>query len=320
MALYTLLSRRDITHLASRFGLPPPRSYRGILQGTVNTYYRLGYRDGSYYLKIDEIGVSRRLRRELVILHRVAKAKKAGFATPVPIPTVTGDDFVKYRSRAVLLFREIPGAPILKRPFRPAEIRQIGRALALLHQTSGRPPLPPHRFHLPELFRLHREIRKKLIKKHPAVDLELKQWLQWLLKNQPKKIPSGLIHADLFPENILFQEGRLSGILDFEAAGWGAFPFDIATTIHACCLRRKRIDVKIARVFLEAYRRAKKEPSAEKKAFDYFLYQSAVRFLLTRLRDFELKKGPVRAKPFKDYREYLNRLSEIPNLVTRIGC
>ena len=319
MALYTHLSRKEINQLASRFGLPTPRSSRGILQGTVNTYYRLAYPDRAIYLKIDEVGDFNRLRRELAILKRLARLRNPGFATPVPIRAKTGFFFVTYRSRAVLLFREIPGSPILHRPFRPDEIRQIGRALAKLHLSSAPPPLPPPRFHLPELFRIYRQIGNSLRKKHPAVDLEIRQWLRWLHQHEPKKIPQGLIHADLFPENILFEKGRLKGILDFEAAGWGSHLFDIATTIHACCLRRQRIDLRLAREFLRSYRRVRKITSKETGAFGYFFCQSAVRFLLTRLRDFELKDGEVRAKPFKDYREYFNRLSEIPGWIKALG-
>lgn len=315
MALYTHLSRNEIARLAFRFGLPSPRSYRGILQGTVNTFYRLQYSHGAYFLKVDEVGDRGRLRRELSILHRLAKAGKLGFATPVPLRAVSGRDFVIHRSRAILLFREISGTPILHRPFRPAEIRQIGAALARLHLASGRPSLPPHRFHLPELFRIYRQIKKKLRRTHPAVDLEIHQWLDWFRKNKPARVASGLIHADLFPENILFERGRLKGILDFEAAGWGAYLFDIATTIHACCLRRRIFGRRLAREFLRSYQRTRKPAESEKKLLGFYLYVSAIRFLLTRLRDFELKEGPVLAKPFKDYREYLNRLSEIPEWV-----
>lgn len=315
MALYTHLSRNEIARLAFRFGLPSPRSYRGILQGTVNTFYRLQYPHGAYFLKVDEVGDSVRLRRELAILHRLTKAKKLGFATPVPLRAVSGRDFVIHRSRAILLFREISGVPILHRSFRTGEIRQIGEALARLHLSSGTVPLPPHRFHLPELFRIYRQIKKKLRRKHPLVDLEIHQWLDWLRKNKPATVSSGLIHADLFPENILFERGRLKGILDFEAAGWGACLFDIATTIHACCLRQNKFDRRLAREFLRSYRKTRKQSVPESRATAYYLYESAIRFLLTRLRDFELKEGPVRAKPFKDYREYLNRLSEIPEWV-----
>lgn len=314
MALYTHLSRKEISRLASGFGLPPPRSHSGILQGTVNTYYRLSHSDGSYYLKIDEVGDLKRLRRELTILHRLADAKRVGFLTPTPIPTTSGSPFARFRSRSVLLFPEIPGSPILSRPYRRGEIGQIGHALARLHHASGRKALPPHRFHLPELFRIYRQIGKKLRRKHPTVDLEIRQRLVWLDQHEPKRVPSGLIHADLFPENILFEKGQLRGIVDFEAAGWGPYLFDLATTINACCHGRKGFNIPLVRTFMAAYSAVRPLTKGERGRLEYFLYQSAVRFLLTRLRDFELKEGPVRAKPFKDYRIYLRRLTEIARL------
>ena len=111
---------------------------------------------------------------------------------------------------------------------------------------------------------------------------------------------------------------RLNGILDFEAAGFGSFLFDVAVAIHACCHDGKKFLLPQVKSFLKGYQSVRSFNAKERRHVEYYLFESAMRFLLTRLRDFELKDGPVKAKPFKDYRQYLRRFGEISDLVKKI--
>lgn len=317
MALYTNLNKKQITGLARHFNLGPPKKLKGILEGTVNTYYQLTYPKKTYFLKIDEVGDLRRLIKELKILNLLSKfQKRLKYHTPVPLKTNRGGNYIPFRNKFVLVFEKLKGKSRSINSLKSGDLNKIGRALANMHRIRAK--LAPHRFNLPELFRVYKQIEKKLKRKHPLIDLEVRQWLQWLKKEEPKGIPSGLIHADLFPENILFNGDRVAGILDFEAAGSGPYLFDIATTLHACCHGGRSFSVQKAKNFLRGYKSIRKLTKKEKTFFEYFLFQSSVRFLLTRLRDFELKEGKVKAKPFKDYREFLRRFSEIPGFAEKL--
>lgn len=314
MALYTLLTKKNITKLIFPFGLAAPKKIKGILEGTVNTYYQLSYPHKTYFLKIDEVGNFKRLQKELKILLLLKKInKKLSFKTPIPLKA-NKNSFIPYQKKYVLLFEKIKGKSRFRLNLEQTKL--VGKSLAALHYLSQNKSFSPHRFHLPELKNVYKQIKTALVKKHPMIDLEIRQIFAYLAKNKPSSLPCGLIHADLFPENILWGKSRLSGILDFEAAGLGPFILDIATTLNACCHDGKKFLIPQVKSFLKGYQSVRKITKIENDYFKYALTESSLRFLLTRLRDFELKPGKIKAKPFKDYREYVRRFGEINSLVT----
>lgn len=308
MALYTPLSKKQIKKLAGQFGLAPPKKIRGILEGTVNTFYRLDYPQASYFLKIDEVADRKRLLREIEvfkIINRISKKLPCQIATP--LPTKKKKYFIPLGKKFALLFPALEGKTAAYKNLNLSKLEAIGRALARFHQLTQNSRLPPHRFDRAGQEKVYREIEKKLKKKHPWIDLFINQWMEILKKEEPRGLPSGLIHADLFAENILFKGNRLTGFIDFEAAGAGPFLFDIGVCLHALCAKGKKFNQTRCDAFLKGYETIRKLTADEKKHFTYYLRQSGLRFLLTRLRDFELKEGPIKAKPFKDFKEYLSR-------------
>lgn len=310
MALYTHLSKKQVEKLAGQFGLPPPKKIRGILEGTVNTFYRLDYPHTSYFLKIDEVADRKRLLREIEVFRTIRRiSKKLPCQIAAPLPTTKENFFVPFGKKFVLLFPALEGKTATYKSLNSSKLKTIGRVLAQFHNLTRNTPLPPHRFDRTGQEKVYKEIEKKLKKKYPWINLFISQWMEILKKEEPHELPSGLIHADLFAENILFKGNRLAGFIDFEAAGRGPFLFDVGVCLHALCAKGKKFDQTRCRAFLKGYEQVRKLMAEEKKNFSYYLHQSAMRFLLTRLRDFELKEGPVKAKPFKDFKEYLLRFS-----------
>lgn len=318
MALYTLLTKKNITKLIFPFGLTAPKKIKGILEGTVNTYYQLTYLDKIYFLKIDEVGSFKRLQKELkILLFLKSISSYLDFLTPIPLKVKNRNTyFIPFKKKYLLIFHKIPGISLNVTKLKNHHLEKIGKSLAILHRLSQKHFFSPHRFHFWELKKVYQQIKPKLIQKHPLIDLEIRQIFSYLTKNQPKSLPHGLIHADLFPENILWDKNCLSGILDFEAAGNGPFILDIATTLNACCHNGREFLIPQAKSFLKGYQQLRKITKIERDYFEYALTESSLRFLLTRLRDFELKPGKIKAKPFKDYREYVRRLSEFNSLTS----
>lgn len=325
MALYTKLSKSEITTLVARFGLHAPTQIKGVLEGTVNTYYRLTYNDLNrvFYLKIDEIGDKQRLHKELAILETLSRSSnKLGFKTPSPLPVQKKSPTeyaIKFGKKFVLLFPEVMGQSLMEDELKENHLFEIGKALGTLHKLKIPSQITPHRFHVPELKKVFSQIEKKLLKKHPKVHTLISQIFKDIeSKSEDIYLPEGLIHADLFPENILFSNDRIEGIIDFEAGGLGALLFDICVTLHACCHDGKKFNVPKIKSFLKGYLTIRKLSQNEWSCFPLYLKESALRFLLTRLRDFELKDGPVKAKPFKDFKEYVRRFDEIEALIPHL--
>jgi len=317
MALYSHLTESDIHELCHIFGRPNPLSFEGILEGTVNTYYKLNNgKAGTDYLKIDELGDRKRLDVEVIILD-LLKSKRAEIKckTPEPHRTPQNKAYHRWGKKFVLIMPEIVGKSVAASKMSQKQFKKIAESMAKIHAATEKESIPPHRFCMSGLEKVFREISIPLLKKHPKIHSSIREKLRWLKQNEPKNLPYGVIHADLFTENVLFKGDVLTGILDFEASGSGVFLFDICVVFHAMCHDGKKFNVKKIDQFLKAYEKVRKLTTAEKSNFDYYLQQTAMRFLLTRLRDFELKDGMVKAAPFKDYKEFEKRFDEIPELL-----
>lgn len=311
MALYTKLTTTQINKLISPFNLLSPKKITGIVEGTVNTYYRLDYEEACYYLKVDEVGDKKRLQNELVILQLLSKLKLS-FKTPEPLFTKTKKSFIPFQKKFILIFKELKGKTLTPTEVTPLRLSLIAQALATLHQkTKDNKKIGEHRFNTKGLLKVFKEIKEKTTKKHPHLIPLLTDLLTQAKNADLIKLPSGLIHADLFPENILFEKNNLTSLLDFEAAGFGPFLFDVGVCLNALCQRNGKIIKKQVQIFLKEYTKIRPFTKIEQKNFKLFWKISALRFLLTRLRDFELKEGAVKASPFKDYREYVTRMDEI---------
>ena len=130
-------------------------------------------------------------------------------------------------------------------------------------------------------------------------------------KNWPKNIPSGIIHADLFPDNIFFKENKVSGIIDFYFSCYDYYAFEIAICLNALCFEGKNenlsFNVTKAKRFIEGYSSLRKLTVEEKKSLKILCQGAAIRFLLTRVFDYlNLTEGAI--VKIKDPIEYLKRL------------
>lgn len=320
MAIYTLLAKPDIDAVLDSYGLFESHSYsfKGIAMGTVNTYYKITFADNqSFFLKIDEVGDKKRLENELAILALLHKhQKKLGYETPFPLKTKKQKFYIPWQNKFILIFPEIEGKILFENKLDDKKLFITGKALAKLHRLSITAQIKSHRFDIRGQCRVFAQIKSRLFKKLPHVHTQISSKLGELKKLHPNNIKNTLIHADLFAENIHWVKGKLHGILDFEAGGRGEPLFDVGVALHALCHNGKSFSEKKVKAFMNGYFSARKLGLAEKKSFSYFLDYSAMRFLLTRLRDFELVDGPVKAEPFKDYREYINRFEDNKKLMS----
>jgi homoserine kinase type II len=321
MGIFTKLNHHQLAKLLSQFEGVPSTNFeaRGVAMGTVNTYYKIHHTTGNLnFLKIDEVADRKRLLNELRILALLTKnQKQIGYLTPSPISVKKSKrPFIPHGKKFALLFPEIPGHAVFDLP--PAKMKIVGEAIARLHTLPIGRDIKPHRFNLAGQDKVFRQIQGKLADKLPDVFALITAKRRALKTQAPKTERETLLHADLFAENIHWESGHLSGILDFEASGRGNPLFDLGVCLHALCHRNGRFHYPSIKAFLSGYLSIRKLSVAERKYLGYYLDQSAMRFLLTRLRDFELVPGTNKAEPFKDYREFLKRFDENQTLAQKL--
>jgi homoserine kinase type II len=125
---------------------------------------------------------------------------------------------------------------------------------------------------------------------------------------QEDRLPKGIIHGDLFADNLLFRKDKVVGILDFEAACYGKFIYDVATAINALCYIDGRYVIERFDALITGYQSIRTLTLTEWDAFPNELRFSAFRFTITRLKDFFLRPMEARDRVSKDFREFFDRL------------
>ena len=154
----------------------------------------------------------------------------------------------------------------------------------------------------------HNKIQKDCSKIHPSLSTTIEKNLSEIEKKWPKNIPAGIIHADLFPDNIFFNKNKLSGIIDFYFACNDFYAYEIATCLNAWCFEQNNeFNVSKAKALLSNYNLHKKFSSEELECLPLLARASALRYLLTRLIDFHTRENNELIIK-KDPNEYLKKL------------
>ena len=142
----------------------------------------------------------------------------------------------------------------------------------------------------------------------PGLAEELDAELVRLESSWPQELPVGVIHADLFPDNVFFRDRQLSGLIDFYFACTDFLAYDLAVCLNAWCFETDgSLNVTKARLLLDGYRRERPLDAAEFAALPVLARGSALRFLLTRLFDWLNQPAGAMVRP-KDPLEYLRKL------------
>ena len=290
----------------------------GVSAGTVNTYYRVKTDRGVFYLRIDERGDVGAVEREVALLQYLEH-----LAVPHPFATRSHSFYSLFNDKPALLFSPIPGHPISTDHLTPIHLKQIGAWLAELHRVRITANFFEHRFHATYLLdTLYPRIAQEINTQHKDAALCLKEHLTEHMNQNISvdyrfdTLPQSIIHADMFEENLHFEQDTLIGVLDFEAAGRGPRLLDLAITLQALCFDVSTQKFKLAHAgaLTHAYLDSTVITVDEIRAWPKLLTYSALRFLITRLHDFEI--SPIKtSQPLpKDYREYIGHLNALRDL------
>jgi homoserine kinase type II len=309
MAQFRTLSAAEVGEILAKFGVADYRGHEPISVGTINTNLRVETADGPLFLRINEGKSEDDVWREAAI---VAHAAAQGVPTPVPRATTDGFAFARWRGEIVSLFSWVAGRTLSRAEVTPGHAAAVGAALAKLHAASaGFPDSRPGRYEPPDIAaRLATITALGRTELAPAVAV-LTPELAALAGERTADVPSGIIHGDLFIDNVLYDEaGALTALIDFEQASWGRLIYDLAVTTLAFGYGRDDFRPEIVRALVGAYARARPLTEAERAVFGAELRFVACRFAVTRITDVHLKRD-AGAAPGKNYRRYLDRLASV---------
>jgi homoserine kinase type II len=320
MAQFRTLSGADVQEILRAYSPRDVyRAHQPIAVGTVNTNLRVETDRRTLFLRINEGKSADDVEHEANI---VRQAHLHNVPTPEPLLTSEGVmPYAVWRGELVSLFPWIPGRTLARAEVMPAHAAAVGTALAGMHVVLDRfSDRRPGRYEPPEIdARLARIAALNRPELAPAVAV-LTPELAQLRRERAPELPTGIIHGDLFIDNVMFDDaGALTALIDFEQASWGRLAYDLAVTTLAFGYGRDDFRPEIVRALVDAYTAARPVTDAERAAFGAELRFTACRFAVTRITDVHLKRE-AGAAPGKNFQRYLDRLASVKkHLAARDG-
>ena len=305
MAVYTEVSDDDLARFIASYGLGSLLSYKGIAEGVENTNYLVHATAGTFILTLYEKRVDPGdLPFFLGLMEHLAAR---GVTCPLPVRDMAGRNLNELSGRHAALVTFLEGVW----PRKPGadHCLELGRALAKMHLAGGGFALTRRNsLSLGGWRPLFEKFSSRADEILPGLARLADQELNHLEKHWPKDLPEGVIHADLFPDNVFFIGGKLSGLIDFYFACNDAFAYDIAVCLNSWCFETDfAFNVTKGRALFKGYAEVRKLTQAERAALPLLARGAAMRFLLTRGYDWlNTPKNALVAR--KDPFDYVRRL------------
>lgn len=307
MAVYTEVSDEELGTFLSAYDVGSLRSYKGIAEGVENSNFLLQTDKGSYILTLYEKRVAPQdLPFFLGLMDHLA-AK--GIACPTPIHGRDGQALRSLAGRPAAMVSFLNG--MSPRRILPAHCAGLGRGMAQMHLAAeGFALTRANSLSLDGWQRLYGETKTLANDVAPGLEGLIEAEVAWLTANWPaaESLPRGIIHADLFPDNVFFLNDKLSGVIDFYFACHDRLAYDLAICLNAWCFEPDGMfNISKARSMLSAYRDVRPITDAELAALPMLARGAALRFLLTRLYDWLNRPEGAWVKP-KNPMEYVQKL------------
>jgi len=305
MAVYTTVDEQSLDAFLSAYDVGVAVSVKGIAEGVENSNYLLMTDQGRFILTLYEKRVDPdELPFFLGLMdHLAAKAVRC----PTPIAGRDGEALRTLCGRPAALISYLDGVwPMRIEPFHCAG---VGKALATMHLAGADFAMRrENALSLPGWRALFERCAPRADEVASNLASELGNDLDVIERNWPDGLPDGVIHADLFPDNVFFQRETLTGLIDFYFACNDLLSYDIAICLNAWCFEVDgAFNITKARHLLRSYRNVRPLSDGELEALPLLARGAALRFLLTRLYDWQNQVEGALVKP-KDPLEYLEKL------------
>jgi homoserine kinase type II len=305
MAVYTDVSDDDLRAFAALYDIGEVLSCKGIAEGVENSNFLVTTERGNFILTLYEKRVAPRdLPFFIALMDHLARH---GVACPTPVPGRDGIALRELCGRPAAIVTFLAG--MWPRRILPFHCAALGRALAELHRAGASFRMTRANDLAVAGWRsLFESCRTRAAEAQPGLAEELATELVLLETSWPRDLPMGVIHADLFPDNVFFRDHELSGLIDFYFACTDFLAYDLAICLNAWCFEADgSFNVTKARLLLDGYRRERPLGPGELAALPVLARGSALRFLLTRLFDWLNPPAGALVRP-KDPLEYLRKL------------
>ncbi|WP_291864896.1 homoserine kinase [Bradyrhizobium sp.] len=305
MAVYTDVAADELAEFLGDYDIGELLSYKGIAEGVENSNFLLHTSKGSFFLTLYEKRVAvGDLPFFLGLMEHLASH---GIVCPQPVKTRSGGMLGTLAGRPAAIIDFLEG--VWPRKPNAAHCAAVGQVLAKLH-LAGRdfPMTRANALSVPGWRPLFDQAASRADTLQHGLRQLMSDELDQLENSWPTDLPVGIIHADAFPDNVLFLGDRLSGLIDFYFACRDILAYDVAICLNAWCFEPDHsFNVTKARAFLGAYGRERRLSEAEQDALPLLARGAALRILLTRLVDwFNVPPGAM-VRP-KDPLEYVRKL------------
>ncbi len=305
MAVYTDVPDDELRAFVAGYAIGEVVACKGIAEGVENSNFLLRTEQGTFFLTLYEKRVDPAdLPFFLALLEHLAAH---GIACPTPIKARNGAALHQLCGRPAAIVSFLDG--MWPRRIHGFHCAGVGEALARLHLAgAGFAMTRPNNLSVAGWRRLYDLCRERAHEVRPGLAEELGRELDALEACWPQDLPRGVIHADLFPDNVLFRGETVSGLIDFYFACTDSFAYDLAICLNAWCFEGDgSFNVTKARLMLANYRSMRALSADEFAALPLLARGSALRFLLTRLYDWLNQPAGAYVRP-KDPLEYLQKL------------
>ncbi len=305
MAVYTEVADDELASFIASYGLGAVLSCKGVAEGVENTNYMVDTEAGRYFLTLFEKRTSPEdLPFFLGLMEHLAER---GITCPLPVHTQDGRVLGTLAGRPAVLITFLTG--VWHRRPQAIHCAGVGRALAGMHLAAGDFKLTRRNgLGLADWRPLYDRFAVSADDIAPGLAVTIARELDFLETTWPRGLPDGVIHADLFADNVFFLGDTLSGLIDFYFACNDALAYDVAICINAWAFdETHRFDPERCKALLDGYRSVRPLNDAEVTALPVLARGSALRFLLTRAFDWiNTPAGALVQR--KDPGEYLAKL------------
>ena len=306
MAVYTDINEDELTEFLNDYSIGALQSYRGIAEGVENSNFMLHTEAGRFILTLFE----KRVKKEelpfyLELMNHLAGK---GISCPKPVKRKDGKMIGELVGRPATIVSFLEGV-WLRKP-NVEHCREVGKGMAEMHLAGLDFPLKRKNSLSIEAWRpLWNLSRGRAEELASGIVKEIDKELDYLESNWPHDLPQGVIHADLFNDNVFFLNDHMSGIIDFYFACTDMLVYDLVIALNAWCFERDySYNVTKSEAMLKAYCAVRPLQQNEIDNILVLARGAAIRFFLTRLYDwFNTPANSLVVK--KDPLEYWRKLN-----------
>ena len=308
MAVYTQISQKEISSIQSNFNLEKIVNFKGIKQGIENTNYFLITKKNKYVLTIFEKRVK---KSELPFFMKLMdKLNHKGISCPRPLKNKKGNYLFRLKNKLACISTIVEGKD--KKNLTPRQCLAVGQNIGKLHKSSFNIRLfRKNSFQGNKLDSLYKSIKFKTRRIAPNLETVLGYSRKNIKQNWPKNLPAGIIHADLFIDNIFFKKNKFSGFIDFYFSCNDFLIYELAICINALCFdyKKGKYNLNKSKVLnlIKGYEKVRRISNNEKNSLNILCRAAALRYLLTRIYDYFNTPKTALIK-VKDPKEYFQKL------------